>query len=140
MTELSSIQLNNEEKREQIKARRRAAYRKKDDESSIKLNTDVQNVARHPLGDITNAYQPSSMDVDERKELIKARRRAAYRKRKEEATVKQQNENLSALTISVMRVPSMYKRMCKMFPYPLPVISLMGINQPRCTLTRKRSK
>lgn len=100
MTELSSIQLNNEEKREQIKARRRAAYRKKDDESSIKLNTDVQNVARHPLGDITNAYQPSSMDVDERKELIKARRRAAYRKRKEEATVKQQNENLSALTIS----------------------------------------
>ena len=60
----------------------------------------MQNVARHPLGDITNAYQPSSMDLDERKELIKARRRASYRKRKEEATVKQQNENLSALTIS----------------------------------------
>ena len=59
-----------------------------------------QNVPRHPLSDITNAYQPSSMDLDEKKEQIKARRRAAYRKKKEEAASKQQDENLSALTIS----------------------------------------
>lgn len=37
---------------------------------------------------------------EEKMEQIKARRRAAYRKKKEEATVKQQDENLSALTIS----------------------------------------
>ena len=30
------------------------------------------NVPRHPLSDITNAYQPSSMDLDEKKERIKA--------------------------------------------------------------------
>nr|XP_045084737.1 uncharacterized protein LOC123494120 [Aegilops tauschii subsp. strangulata] len=60
------------------------------------------NVPRHPHSDITNADQPSSMDLDEKRELIKARRRAAYRKKKEEATVKQQEENLSALTISDM--------------------------------------
>ena len=59
-----------------------------------------QNVPHHPLSDITNAYQPSSMDLDEKREFIKSRRRAAYRKKKEEATVKQQDENLSALTIS----------------------------------------
>ena len=59
-----------------------------------------QNVPRHPLSDITNADQPSSVDLDEKRELIKARRRAAYRKKKEEATVKQQDENLSALMIS----------------------------------------
>ena len=58
------------------------------------------NVPRHPHSDITNADQPSSVDLDEKRELIKARRRAAYRKKKEEATVKQQEENLSALTIS----------------------------------------
>ena len=58
------------------------------------------NVPRHPHSDITNADQPSSVDLDEKRELIKARRRAAYRKKKEEATVKQQDENLSALTIS----------------------------------------
>ncbi|XP_048530186.1 uncharacterized protein LOC125509291 isoform X2 [Triticum urartu] len=46
--------------------------------------------------------QPSSVDLDEKRELIKARGRAAYRKKKEEATVKQQDENLSALTISDM--------------------------------------
>ena len=58
------------------------------------------NVPRHPHSDITNADQPSSVDLDEKRELIKARRRASYRKKKEEATVKQQEENLSALTIS----------------------------------------
>jgi hypothetical protein len=46
-----------------------------------------QNGPRHPLSDITNAYQPSSMDLDEKKELINARRRAAYLKKKEEATI-----------------------------------------------------
>ena len=53
-----------------------------------------------PLGDITNVCQPSSVDLDEKKEQIKARRRAAYRKKKEEAASKQKDENLTALTIS----------------------------------------
>ena len=37
------------------------------------------------------------MDLDEKKEQIKARRRAAYRKKKEEAASKQQDENPPAL-------------------------------------------
>ena len=52
------------------------------------------NVPRHPQSDINNADQPSSVDLDEKRELIKARRRAAYRKKKEEATVKQQDKVL----------------------------------------------
>ena len=51
---------------------------------------------RSPLDDITNGYQPTSVDLDEKKEQIKARRRAAYRKKKEEATIKK-DENLPAL-------------------------------------------
>ena len=58
------------------------------------------NVPCHPQSDINNADQPSSVDLDEKRELKKARRRAAYRKKKEEDTVKQQDENLSALTTS----------------------------------------
>lgn len=108
-----------DEKREQKNARRRAAYRKKKEDGTVKLQDENQpslpmtagmqrnneekrqeNVPRHPLSDITDAYRPSSMDLDEKKEVIKARRRAAYRKKKEEANVKRQDENLSALTIS----------------------------------------
>ena len=63
-----------------------------------------QNVPRHPLSDITNADQPSSVDLDEKRELKKARRRAAYRKKKEEADSKQKVENLTAITISGMDV------------------------------------
>ena len=52
----------------------------------------MQNVPLLPLGDITNGCQPSSVDLDEKKEQIKARRRAAYRKKKEEAASKQLDE------------------------------------------------
>ena len=59
-----------------------------------------ENVPRHPLSDITDANRPSSMDLDDKKEVIKAWRRVAYRKKKEEANVNRQDENLTALTIS----------------------------------------
>ena len=101
--EVAIMQQNKEEKREQIKARRREAYLKKDDECAVNLQSNVQNAAWHPLGDITNAYQPSSMELDEKKELLKARRRAAYRKKKDEllkATGKQQDGNQAARAIS----------------------------------------
>ncbi|XP_044425279.1 uncharacterized protein [Triticum aestivum] len=106
----SSMDLD--EKRELIKARRRAAYRKKKEEATVKqqdenlsalMISDVQNVTLSPLGDIANGCQPTSVDLDEKKEQINARRRAAYRKKKEEATVKQQDGNLSSLTISDMQ-------------------------------------
>ena len=117
------------------------------------------NVPRHPLSDITNADQPSSMDLHEKRELMKARRRAAYRKKKEKATVKQQDEKLSALTISGknaswegtamilyilppfhnIMLTSNHMQICKMFPCYLSVISLRCVNQPRWTLTRKKS-
>ena len=53
-----------------------------------------------PLGDITKVCQPTSVDLDEKKELTNARRRAGYRKKKEEAASKQQDENLPAITKS----------------------------------------
>ena len=59
----------------------------------------MQNVTLSPLGDITNGFQPTSVYLDEKKEQIKARKQVAYRKKKEEATAKQQDENMSALTI-----------------------------------------
>ena len=59
----------------------------------------MQNVPLLPLGDITNGCQPISVDLDEKKEQMKARRRAAYRKKKEEAASKQLDENQPALTI-----------------------------------------
>ncbi|KAM3312783.1 hypothetical protein ACQJBY_032538 [Aegilops geniculata] len=98
-----------DEKKEQINARRRAAYRKKKEEATFKQQdgnlssltiSNMQNVPLLPLGDITNGCQPTSVDLDEKKEQIKARRRAAYRKKKEEAASKQQDENLAALTKS----------------------------------------
>ena len=64
---------------------------------NINVHADMQNVPLLPLGDITNGCQPTSVDLDEKKEQIKARRRAAYRKKKEEAASKQQDENLAAL-------------------------------------------
>ena len=60
----------------------------------------MQNVPLSPLGDITNVYEPASVDLDDKNEQIKARRRAAYRKKKEEAASKQQDENLDAHAIS----------------------------------------
>ena len=66
----------------------------------MNVQADVHKVPSSPLGDITNGYQPTSVDLDEKNDQIKARGRAAYRKKKEESTVKQQDENLSALTIS----------------------------------------
>jgi hypothetical protein len=73
-------------------------------ELAIKQRNDEEerqhDASRHPLSDITNGYQPASMEVDEKKEALKARRRAAYRRKKDESTLNQQNENLSALTIS----------------------------------------
>ena len=98
------MQHNKEEKRELLNARRRAAYRKKDDNVTINLQPDVQNHLRPPLGDITNGYQPTSVDLDEKKEQLKARRRATYRKKKEDAAVKHLHENLPALAISGMNV------------------------------------
>lgn len=95
---------HNEEKREIINTRRRAAYRKKDDEVTVVREAVVQNVLRAPLGDITNGYQPTSVDLDEKKEQLKARRRATYRKKKEDAAVKHLHENLPALAISGMNI------------------------------------
>ena len=95
---------HNEEKREIINTRRRAAYRKKDDEVTVVREAVVQNVLRAPLGDITNGYQPTSVDLDEKKEQLKARRRATYRKKKDEAAVKHLHENLPALAISGMNI------------------------------------
>ncbi|XP_044422722.1 uncharacterized protein [Triticum aestivum] len=97
---MSASMQHNEEKREIINTRRRAAYRKKDDEVTVVREAVVQNVLRAPLGDITNGYQPTSVDLDEKKEQLKARRRATYRKKKEDAAVKHLHENLPALAIS----------------------------------------
>ncbi|XP_044380597.1 uncharacterized protein [Triticum aestivum] len=105
----SSMDLH--EKRELMKARRRAAYRKKKEKATVKQQdeklsaltiSDMQNVPMLPLGDITKVCQPTSVDLDEKKELTNARRRAGYRKKKEEAASKQQDENLPAITKSVM--------------------------------------
>ena len=62
--------------------------------------TYVQNVPRPALSDITNGCKPSSVDLDDKREEINARRRATYRKKKEEAAVKHLHENVPALTIS----------------------------------------
>ncbi|KAM3296676.1 hypothetical protein ACQJBY_038828 [Aegilops geniculata] len=103
LTMSANMQHNNNEKREIINTRRRAAYRKKDDEVTVDLEAVVQNGLRAPLGDITNGYQPTSVDLDEKKEQLKARRRATYHKKKEDAAVNHLHENLPALAISDMQ-------------------------------------
>jgi hypothetical protein len=72
----------------------------KNDVCTINVHADVENVSLSPFGDIGNVSQRTSVDLDDKNELIKARRRAAYRKRKEEAAKNQPDENLPVQTIS----------------------------------------
>ncbi|XP_044374910.1 uncharacterized protein [Triticum aestivum] len=137
-----------DEKKEQIKARRRAAYRKKKEEAASKqqdenlaalTKSDIQNVPLLPLGDITNGCQPTSVDLDEKKEQIKARRRAAYRKKKEEAATKQQDENLPALTKSANPTTSSYTS----WSYddaPLPPSTASGVIHDKKQARRQNDK